>query len=139
MGMYDGKIRIYQGEGQGDLLKKVLFHEYTHAVVDSITQRCPKWINEGLAEYFSGGNKQKIGQLIPLRNIENSFLGLSNRNAHIAYQESYSAVSYLIEKYGMHKMKEMLVSLSKGSDPDQAFSSAFSKTYTDFIKEWGKT
>jgi len=140
-GIYDGKIRIpiRGAEGQGELLKKVLFHEYTHAVVHSITRRCPRWIDEGLAEYFSAGNQQKIGQLIPLRNIENSFLGLSNRNVHIAYQESYSAVSYLIEKYGMHRMKEMLESLSKGSDPDQAFSNAFSKTYTDFIREWGKT
>jgi tetratricopeptide (TPR) repeat protein len=140
-GIYDGKIRIpiRGAEGQADLLKKVLFHEYTHAAVHSITQRCPRWIDEGLAEYFSAGNQQKIGQLIPLRNIENSFLGLRDRNVHIAYQESYSAVSYLIEKYGMHRMKEMLESLSKGSDPDQAFSNAFSKTYTDFIREWGKT
>jgi len=140
-GIYDGKIRIpiRGAEGQGDLLKKVLFHEYTHAVVHSITQNCPRWIDEGLAEYFSAGNQQKIGQLIPLRNIESSFLGLSNRNVHIAYQESYSAVSYLIEKYGMHRMKEMLESLSKGSDPDQAFRNAFSKTYADFIREWGKT
>ena len=140
-GMYDGKIRvpIRGAEGQGDLLKKVLFHEYTHAAVHSITQRCPRWIDEGLAEYFSGDNKQKIGQIIPLRNIENSFLGLSDRNVHIAYQESYSAVSYLIEKYGMYRMKEMLESLSKGSDPDQAFRNAFSKTYADFIREWGKT
>lgn len=140
-GIYDGKIRIpiRGAERQGDLLKKVLFHEYTHAVIHSITQRCPSWINEGLAEYFSTGNKQKIGQLIPLRNIENSFWGLTDRNVHIAYQESYSAVSYLIEKYGMHRMKAMLESLSKGSDPDEAFRNAFSKTYTDFIREWGKT
>jgi tetratricopeptide (TPR) repeat protein len=140
-GMYDGKIRvpIRGAEGQGDLLKKVLFHEYTHAAVHSITQRCPRWIDEGMAEYFSEGNQQKIGQLIPLRNIENSFLGLSGRNVYIAYQESYSAVSYLIEKYGMHRMKEMLESLSKGSDPDQAFRNAFGKTYADFIREWGKT
>ena len=140
-GIYDGKIRIpiRGAEGHGDLLKKILFHEYTHAVVHSITPSCPRWINEGLAEYFSTGNKQKIGQLIPLRSLENSFFGLSGRNVYIAYQESYSAVSYLIEKYGMHRVKEMLESISKGSDPDQAFRNAFSKTYTDFIREWGKT
>ncbi|MFZ2196592.1 MAG: tetratricopeptide repeat protein [Thermodesulfovibrionales bacterium] len=140
-GIYDGKIRIpvRGAERQGNLLRKVLFHEYTHAVVGSITQRCPRWIDEGLAEYFSAPNQQNIGQFIPLRNIENSFLGLSSRNVPIAYQESYSAVSYLIEKYGMHRMKKMLVSLSQGSDPDQAFSNAFSKSYADFIREWGKT
>jgi tetratricopeptide (TPR) repeat protein len=140
-GVYDGKIRIpiRGSEGQGDLLKKVLFHEYTHAVVHSITDRCPSWIDEGLAEYFSTDNRQKIGQLIPLQKIENTFLGLSNKNVPIAYQESYSAVSFLIEKYGMYRMKEMLESISKGNNPDQAFRNAFSKTYSDFIREWGKT
>jgi len=71
--------------------------------------------------------------------LEKFRAGDYDRNVHIAYQESYSAVSYLIEKYGMYRMKEMLESLSKGSDPDQAFRNAFSKTYADFIKEWGKT
>jgi len=138
-GLYDGKIRIpvRGAERQGEVLRKVLFHEYTHAVVHSITPRCPLWINEGLAEYFSTSYPRKIGQLIPLRNIENSFSGLSATNARIAYHESYSAVSYLIEKYGLYRMKEMLESLSKGTDINQAFRNAFSKTYSDFITEWG--
>ena len=140
-GIYDGKIRIpvRGAERQGEVLKKVLFHEYTHAVVHSITPQCPLWINEGLAEYFSTSYPRKIGQVIPLRALENSFSGLSARDAGIAYQESYSAVSYLIEKYGLFRIKEMLESLSKGADLDQAFRNAFSKTYAEFITEWGRT
>jgi hypothetical protein len=79
-----------------------------------------------------------IGQLIPLRRIEDSFSGLSDRNVGVAYQESYSAVSYLIETYGLYRIKEMLESLSKGTDINQAFKDAFSKTYADFISEWGR-
>jgi len=139
-GIYDGKIRIpvRGAEKQSDLLKKVLFHEYTHAVVHSITRNCPRWIDEGLAEYFSAGYNQKIGQLIPLRNLENSFSGLTERNVRIAYQESYSAVSYLIERYGIYRMKKMLESLSTGNDLDNAFRDAFSNSYAEFIREWGQ-
>jgi tetratricopeptide (TPR) repeat protein len=139
-GIYDGKIRIpiRGAEKQSDLLKKVLFHEYTHAVVHSITRNCPRWIDEGLAEYFSAGYNKKIGQLIPLRNLENSFSGLTERNVRIAYQQSYSAVSYLIERYGIYRVKKMLESLSAGNDTDNAFRDAFSKSYTEFIREWGQ-
>jgi tetratricopeptide (TPR) repeat protein len=139
-GQYDGKIRIpvRGAERQSEILKKVLFHEYTHAVVHSITPQCPRWIDEGLAEYFSTSYPRMIGQLIPLRRIEDSFSGLSDRNVGVAYQESYSAVSYLIETYGLYRIKEMLESLSKGTDINQAFKDAFSKTYADFISEWGR-
>ncbi len=139
--IYDGKIRLpVRGiEGHSASLKKMLFHEYTHAVVHSLAIRCPLWINEGLAEYFSKNYPKKIGQVIPLNYLENSFSGLRGENINVAYWESYSAVSYLIEKYGLFKIKEMLLSLSRGIDINQAFKEAFNITYNEFISGWGKT
>ncbi len=52
-GLYDGKIRLPVGGAQelSAQLKSVLFHEYTHVVIQEITQgNCPTWLNEGLAE-----------------------------------------------------------------------------------------
>ncbi len=145
-GVYDGKIRVpvKGSEGQEALLKKVLYHEYTHAVVHSMTSNCPLWINEGLAEYFSQQHSpvkpaKKVGQLIPLTSLERSFSWLSGDNIGIAYAESYSVVSYIVEKYGLHRMKEFLYSLSIGMDTNQAFSSAFGVGYREFIAEWGKS
>ncbi len=137
-GCYDGKIRvpIRGADRQGPLLKKVLFHEYTHALVRSITQSCPLWINEGLAEYFSTNYPRKIGQAIPLRNLERSFSGLGGRDVGIAYMESYSAVSYLIDKYGLYRTKQLLLSLSKGADINQAFRDSFGITYDEFVSKW---
>jgi tetratricopeptide (TPR) repeat protein len=137
-GYYDGKIRIpvRGAERQPEALRRILFHEYTHAVVRSITLRCPLWINEGLAEYFSGGYREKIGQAIPLRSLESSFQGLSAGNAGTAYRESYSAVSYLIEKYGVYRVKELLMALSGGDGLSQAFANSFGVTYDEFVKTW---
>ena len=139
-GIYDGKIRLpIRGiEGQSASLKKVLFHEYTHAVVHSLTPGCPLWIHEGLSEYFSTHYPKKIGQVIPLNYLEKSFSGLRGENLRIAYWESYSAVSYLIEKYGLFRMKDLFVSLSRGNDINQAFRDAFSITYNEFISGWDK-
>ncbi|MBI5214092.1 MAG: tetratricopeptide repeat protein, partial [Nitrospirae bacterium] len=142
-GAYDfigGKIRIpVKGvEGREAELKRVLFHEYVHAVVDSITQRCPLWINEGLAEYFSRDYPKKIGQVVPLNYLENSFIWLGGR-VGIAYWESYSAISYLIEKHGPAKMKDLLVSFSKSSDVNQAFRDVLGISYSEFVSSWGKS
>ncbi|HEC96799.1 MAG TPA: hypothetical protein ENI58_01345 [Nitrospirae bacterium] len=139
-GIYDGKIRIpVKGlRGNEGVLRRVLFHEYTHAMIHSITRKCPQWINEGLADYFSGGYTKTVGQVIPLRSLEGSFLGFDRKIVGIAYRESYSAVSFLVERYGLYRMKEFLISLSEGKDLNQAFSSAFPMTYDEFVSTWGR-
>lgn len=139
-GIYDGKIRIpvRGAESNEAMLKKVLFHEYTHAVVRSLTSRCPLWINEGLAEYFSKNYTKKIGQVIPLDLLGNSFSWLTGEQVAVAYRESYSAVSYLIDRHGFYRMKEFLQSLSGGSDLEQAFKGSFGQTYSEFVSTWGK-
>ena len=140
-GIFDGKIRIpIRGvESREEELRKVLFHEYTHAVVYSLTPLCPLWINEGLAEYFSTNSGKRIGQLLPLTSLEASFSGLRPENIRTAYWESYSAVSYLIERYGLHRIKRFLLALPKGRDLNQAFEDAFNMSYREFTSSWGKS
>jgi tetratricopeptide (TPR) repeat protein len=139
-GIYDGKIRVpVKGLGlQVSVMRKVLFHEYTHVLVHYLAHSCPLWINEGLAEYFSAAYPGKTGQVIPLRNIERSFEGLGGGNVTLAYWESYSAVSSLIEKYGLYRMKTLLEAFGTGEVPDAAFEDALGITYNRFISNWGK-
>ncbi len=136
----DGKIRIpiKGAEGKEDLLRTVLFHEYVHALIHSITKSCPLWIHEGLAEYFSKGPSQRVGQVIPLTYLESSFSGITGRGILLAYAESHSAVSYLMDRYRSNRMKDMLFALSKGNDLNKAFTDCFQMSYTEFIEKWGK-
>lgn len=143
-GLYDGKIRLpIKGiEGQEELLKRILFHEFTHALVASITPRCPVWLNEGLAEYFSEDEEllkwgAAIGQLIPLRYLEGGFPS-NGRLAAVAYLESYTAVTDLIEKHGLYRIKECLDALAKGESLSGAFRTIFGVTYEEFASKWGK-
>ncbi|MBF0327671.1 MAG: hypothetical protein HQL10_00765 [Nitrospirae bacterium] len=137
---YDGKIRLpIRGiEGKDPELKRVLFHEYTHALVHMLTSRCPLWINEGLAEYFSTPYEKKSGQIIPMTYLENTFTGIRGDKVWIAYWQSYSAVSYLVDRYGLYRLKDFLQAMGKGTDLNQAFKDSFGTTYKDFIATWGK-
>ncbi|MEK6744446.1 MAG: tetratricopeptide repeat protein [Nitrospirota bacterium] len=149
-GIYDGKIRIPIGgiEHETPGLRRLLLHEYTHAVVRAITpRRVPTWLNEGLAQYFEGrevGSRQKemlrqyakAGKLPALPELEGSFLGLSGPQASYAYLLSLSAVRHMVDRYGMYRVKMVLEELSSGADPSRAISTALSISSQEFERSW---
>ena len=144
-GLFDGKIHVpIRGMKLDEpLLKRVLYHEYTHALVHTITSKCPRWLHEGLAQYFEyffllSGRLRTIGQIIPLKRLEVGFPAGNPRVVALAYWESYSVVSYLVERYKLYRVKELLQDLGRGTDLNTAFSSAFSITYDRFVQTWGK-
>ena len=140
-GLYDGKIRLpVRGlSGPNDILRNVIFHEFTHALVSEITQKCPLWINEGLAEYFSSDETNlNIEKPIPLKYLEKGFPSGNVAFISLAYRTSHSAVSYMIDKYGMYSILELLENFGEGMDINKAFESVLYISYDDFVFEWGK-
>ncbi len=140
-GLYDGKIRLPVGglSGPNDILKNVIFHEFTHALISEITQKCPLWINEGLAEYFSSAEiNLNIKKPIPLKYLEKRFPSGNVAYISLAYRTSHSAVNYMIDKYGMYSILELLENFGEGMDISKAFESVLYISYDDFVSEWGK-
>jgi hypothetical protein len=137
-GLYDGKIRVpvKGAEHNRTLLERVLYHEYTHALVHAITRKCPLWLNEGLAEYFSNRGTERIGQVIPLMKINSAFRARDPKVVAVAYLESYSAVSILIEKYGLYRIKELLEKMADGQHFQTAFRSIYYIPFDKFLREW---
>jgi tetratricopeptide (TPR) repeat protein len=151
-GIYDGKIRLPIGgiEQETPGLRRLLTHEYTHAVVRAITRRVPTWLNEGLAQYFEGreiGTPQKdmlrqlaqSGKLPSLRNLEGSFMGLSGSQASYAYLVSLSAVRHMVDHYGMYRVRTMLDELSAGADPGRAINNALLISQEEFERSWQRS
>jgi len=150
--LYDGKIRLPIGGAveMNDTLRSILFHEYTHVVVQELTSgNCPIWLNEGLAEMEGRrevsppltelANGVKQGTLLPLSAMERSFGSLQARGAALAYQQSYSMVKYLVSMYGWHKVKDILVGLGSGKGIAAAVASALSDLSVDYstlYQEW---
>ena len=145
--VYDGKIRLGIGgvTSPTPALRAVLFHEYTHAVVRDITPRCPAWLNEGLAQYFEGrktppelrSDKSHKGPI--LANLEIPFRNLNAQQAKMAYVISLSAVEYLIDRYGMMRVRNLLQDLARGTDTATAIDSALYVSYEQFEKDWRKS
>jgi tetratricopeptide (TPR) repeat protein len=125
VGQYDGSITIvWRAQEKPDLtfLYVVLQHEYVHLLVNRLANgKCPMWLNEGLARYHSRGlldsekeillQAVKQNRYIPLKHLEYSFSHLNKEQVRFAYMESCSVVEFMMETYGMKKIKKLLHSL----------------------------
>jgi tetratricopeptide (TPR) repeat protein len=148
--IFDGKIRIpvKGASDSADLLKKMVIHEYTHAVVFELSgQGCPTWLNEGLAQIMEGAGVDEAdtvamdyvklkGPAIPLRSLGGSFTTMSSENAYGAYMMSLSAVDFLRKKYGMSSIKAILAGIKEGKTVDQAIQASLLISLDDFVDRW---
>ncbi len=149
-GQYDGKIRVpLPGQTMDrDAVARVLFHEYTHAIVHELTQdRCPTWLNEGLADYEAWKGKTRPWTLlqaavqhetlIPWAELSDHFsTGLSAQEVAFAYEESHSIVSYLAARFGFWKMRQLLKAIDAGTPLDEALTSTYRNPVTRLEKQW---
>jgi len=137
----DGRIRIPVG-GLDDFdeveVRRVLFHEYVHALIYSITPQCPRWVHEGMAEYLSRGSGA-AGERprLSLRVMEAAFYSSDVRLVAAAYMESYRAVKVLVDRYGFYDIKLFLEALADGEDAEDAFRRRFYISYDEFIEKFG--
>lgn len=136
-GQRDGKIRVpVQGAaGHEQLLHRVLYHEYTHALLYDLAPGCPLWLQEGLAQYFSGDEAVSIGQVIPLGMLAGGFPS-APRAALAAYMESLQAVADLLEEHGMPRLRQLLNGLGSGSGLEAAFAAAYGQPFSRWAEQW---
>jgi tetratricopeptide (TPR) repeat protein len=139
---YDGRIRMPLGGAreQPDELDRVLSHEFVHAVVTMVGGRTvPAWINEGLATVLEPAGSQDVeatlartGVRPKLSKLHRSFVGLSIRDAEIAYASAARAVRRLIEQRGVAALVALLEDLARGAPFDGAFHQRIAMRYEDF-------
>lgn len=148
-GVYDGKIRVPLPHSQSSAkaLRPTLYHEYTHALVHDLTgNRCPVWLNEGLAELQESKVRApqldllrqaaRVDRLISLESLDAAFQNRDPQIAGLAYQQSYSMVRYLAERFGQFRLRRALEALAQGNDLETTFSQEFRQTTSQFQKRW---
>jgi len=77
--------------------------------------------------------------LINLTQLEGSWGGLPAQYAMVAYLEGNSATRYLIDRYGMGTVRDLIDRLSKGDAFPTAFQDRMFITYDDFQRRWVDT
>jgi hypothetical protein len=124
--------------GQEDWGKGAIAHELMHTIVDDYTFSClveiPSWLHEGLAMDSEGGPgaagmadlQRAIEQntIFPVRSLGGNFPEDSDQ-AQLAYEESFSVVDFLIQKWGSAKMRLLLTALSDGKPIDAALDAVY--------------
>ncbi len=140
---YDGWIRVPMRGALASAgeLERVLAHEFTHALVRSLSLRnVPVWLNEGLAVLFEPDGldwaRRQLAQSdlrLPHERLVRGFAGLSGVEARMAYAQSAVAVDRLIELAGTAAVVGLLHDLAQG----EAFSGAFERralvTFDTFV------
>jgi hypothetical protein len=151
-GLFDpvlGRIQVPAQNALADRawLTRVLRHEFVHALLHDqfgpAGSAVPTWLNEGLAMELSGDRwsdpdqvmKQEFA-LIPLPALEGAWGGLSTEAATVAYLEASSAVHYLINRFGMHRMQELLTHIKAKQALSAAMQSQLSLSYEQFQSRW---
>jgi len=137
----------------------VIFHEYTHLLVNNTFKDAPLWFNEGLAEYYStfkitDDRKIALGtaigkhvyllresKMLPLRTL----FEVDHRSPHyneskkqgIFYAQSWALMHYLlIGKTGFVAPLSKFLELQNAGVPiDQAFQQAFGMPFETMEKD----
>lgn len=144
---YDGKIRFPVPNSGLEKIKPTIAHEYTHALVHDLSRGwCPKWLNEGLAEYQEAKVRMpnlhllrqavKTDQLIPLHELNDALVNSSHMKGALAYQQSFSLVTYLNHKYGFEHVRVVLEQLATRKDIDEAFQAELRISLTELEANW---
>lgn len=138
---------------------RIIFHEYTHLLINNYAQNVPAWFNEGLAEYYStfevvDGRKAELGRPIashvyllrekwlPLRDLfavnHSSALYNERDKQSIFYAESWALMHYLLLGKQGQRQPQLAAFLSKleaGLIAEEAFRQAFGIDLQSFEKE----
>ena len=138
----------------------VIFHEYTHLLINNTFPSAPTWFNEGLAEYystFSITDDQKVvmgipigshvyqlreSQMLPLKTlfaVDQTSPHYNERNKQtIFYAQSWALVHYLIigKKVGQAEQLGKFLTLTAAKTPmEQAFQQAFGVPFETMEKD----
>ena len=128
-------------------------HEVTHAfVADMSGNLAPAWINEGLAEYEEAKVRKtpdtifkaalKSNQLFNADELMGQASSASitdSSRVNLFYQQSLNLVTYMVGRYGMFRVKQVLAEFGKGKNSDEALRDVLHISSDRLEQEWRAT
>lgn len=126
-------------------------HELCHLLVHDYLggQRIPKWFDEGIAQWVSEGIGEIIidrkrpplneavlaGKIIPMKALSEFFPG-DPQTLPLAYEQSQSLVTYMIERYGPESVLGILEALKEGDAWEDAVWRTLGVSFLDLEYGW---
>ncbi len=148
-GAFDGRIRVAHPDEleEGDLeLQVVLRHETVHLLLRQLSERAPRWLDEGIAQALDGGTRGSWrGRLLELLRGDPD-RGIADRERQFREDrpETYSAlylhglflVDYLIERYGAFRLDMVVREVKGGSSWLAALERVYGQPIERIDSEW---
>jgi hypothetical protein len=141
---YDGRIRVpIRGAlEKPEELRRVLSHELTHAIVQTIAPRhIPSWLHEGLSGIFEPHGVERaravltrFPERVPFAKFERGFHALSSDEARLAYAQSTVIVQQLVDESGGPALVSILQDLDKGVPFSQAYQDRLFMSFELFLE-----
>lgn len=130
-------------------LETTLTHEFCHLLLHEHIPHIPRWLDEGLCQWASGGfdeiiynlrqsalNQASItGNFIPFEQLDSGF-PMSEQARILAYEQSKSFVTYLVRLYGEDKLLEFLDRMAFGENIEKAFYRVYQTSLDQMQEAW---
>lgn len=135
---------------QDEWLMDVVPHEISHLYFFQVTYHplsdAPSWLDEGVAQFNELEDHSEIlveikntiqeGKYLPLWGLTGSFNDSDENQFQQSYDESLSAVTYLVETYGKDGLSRLLAFYKQGKNTKDAFPLALGGTFEEFEQDW---
>ncbi len=118
--------------------ESTLWHEFCHVVTLNLTHnKMPRWLSEGISVYeeikhnpawgqhMNSEYRKMIltGELVPISRLSSAFLSPPTpMHLQFAYYESSLVVEFLVDKFGLESLKDVLADLAKGEEINAVIS-----------------
>jgi hypothetical protein len=128
-----------------------LKHELCHLLLHRHIKRenLPRWLDEGIAQWVSGGiaeiimdQKRSIlneatlaGRYISMRALTKRF-PQDRKSLFLAYEESKSLVEYMVGKFGRDGILAVITHLRDGDKVDTALLKSLSISFDELERDW---
>ncbi len=129
-------------------LETTLKHELCHLLLNHYIkeENLPRWLNEGVCQWTSGG----IAEIITDRkNLTKAYLSKrmisinslqkfphDEKSMLLAYEESKSLIEYIVDEFGRQKLLDILDYLREGLSPDEAVRKSLSISIYELEAKW---
>jgi tetratricopeptide (TPR) repeat protein len=134
--------------------RDTLAHEYVHYILQHLTgTRIPIWLHEGLAKFEESrwhlqepqalpvtsqdllAQRIASDSLIPFSDMHPSMALLpSQEDTQTAFAQVYSAVEYLVERYGQDSLQRLVWTIREGADVESALTQITGLGFDDFTQ-----